>query len=81
MENFDRSVSVSIMNEINPNIDYQTVFFTISNVNLNESLNSPIVYVNLLPKTIPIDRVQITFRHLNESTQTPVCVQLKHIQK
>ncbi|CAF1553969.1 unnamed protein product [Rotaria magnacalcarata] len=80
-ENLDRSVSVSIMNEINQIMDYQIIFFTISNVKINQSLNSLIAYVNLLPKTISIDNIHITFRHLNQSNQIPVCVHLKPVQK
>ncbi|CAF0770589.1 unnamed protein product [Rotaria sordida] len=80
-ENIDQSVIILIMNEINQNLEYQIIFFTISNININQLLNSQIVYFNLIPKTISIDHIQIIFRHLNQSNQIPVCVHLKNFPK
>lgn len=82
METIDRSVSISILNDINPTIDFQTIFFILSNVNNpNRSLNSQIAKLNIIPKSVSIDNIQITFRHLNESSATPMCVHLKNSEE
>ncbi|CAF4302769.1 unnamed protein product [Rotaria sp. Silwood2] len=80
-ENIDQSVTILIMNELDQNLEYQIIFFTISNLNINQSLNSPIVYLNLIPETISIDNIQIIFRHLNRSNQIPICAHLKNFQQ
>ncbi|CAF1281408.1 unnamed protein product [Rotaria sp. Silwood1] len=79
-ENIDQSVRILIMNKLDQNLEYQIIFFTISNININQSFNSPIVYLNFIPKIISIDNIQIIFRHLNQSNQIPLCVHLKNIQ-
>jgi len=80
-ENIDRSVSISIINEKTQDLDFQLIFFTISNINITQLLNSRIVSLNLLPKDLLIDNIHIIFRHLNESNQIPTCVYLKHTEK
>ncbi len=81
LENNDRSVLISIINKRSENFDFQIIFFTISNINPNQLINSRIVHLNLISKNFSIDNIQITFRHLNETNQIPTCVYLKYNEK
>ncbi|CAF1118189.1 unnamed protein product [Adineta steineri] len=79
-ENSDRSISITVNSENIPNLDFQLIIFTISNINISGLLNSQIVNLNILPKQVLIDDVQIKFRHLNKSNQIPICVYLKNFE-
>jgi len=69
------------MNKENKNFDFQIIFFTLSNINIHQLINSRIVSLNLIPKNLSIDNIQITFRHLNDTNQIPICVYLKNNKK
>jgi hypothetical protein len=79
--NHDRSVLISIIHQNLPNVEFQFIFFTISNININHLINSPIVSLSLIPQNLSINNIHIVFRHLNQSNQIPTCAYLRNIEK
>ena len=71
LENSDRSVLITLVTSTKAK---SILFFTLNTQTL---FNSRIVNLNILSTNLTMEKIEITFRHINHTNQIPTCVDLK----